>query len=82
MFTSRLSQLVVVIVLVALVSVTVSFTNLPKNSETYQDYAQRHWGEFGASHAPDSTDYFLRHPELHMSRTADATDYFFRQSNS
>lgn len=80
MFTNRLSTLVIVIVIAALALVTASFTTSPRNSESYQDYAQRHWAELSASRDPDSTDFFVRHPELTMTTytALPASDYFMR----
>ena len=85
MFTNRLSIFFIVISIVALTLVTLSFTNSPKNSQSYQDYAQRHADKVllpvtGNSEA--SSDYYQRHPELSSvsTRNVDLTDFFFRQA--
>src|SRR5262245_44223095 len=41
-----------------------------------EDFAQRHWTELGLSRSPDSTDYFIRHPELSvlLESSTDTTD--------
>ena len=103
MFTKTLSKLFIVIVIVTVALLTVSFAASPKDSQSYQDYAQRHPGgvilssassadslapdyyqrhrsELLAARSLDTTDYFLRHPELGAStlKSIDLTDYFFR----
>lgn len=83
MFTNRLSTLVIVIVIAALALVTASFTTSPRNSESYQDYAQRHPGGLVLSSASSignqSPDYYQRHrAEFKSALLLDASDYFMR----
>ena len=60
--------------------VIVPVTGLNNESRT-SDYYQRHRSELMASRPLDTTEYFLRHPELRMSVgvAVDLTDYFSRQ---
>jgi hypothetical protein len=81
MLTSRLSKIIIVLLVAVIALLTVSFTASPKNSEAYQDYAQRHRSEIAAARPAGATDYFQRHPELSSLpiRNVDSTDFFFRQ---
>jgi hypothetical protein len=83
MLTNRLSKIVIVLLVAVIALLTASFTASPKNSEAYQDYAQRHRSEIVAARPAGATDYFQRHPELLTvsNRNVDLSDFFFRQAS-
>ena len=84
MFTKNSSKLLVLIGIAVIALVTVSIAAVPKASQSYPDYAQRHPGGLviPASTNLDTrgSDYFQRHPELTRSSVMGigASDYFQR----
>ncbi len=83
MFTKTLSKFLLVVVIVTIALLTVSFAASPKDSQQYQDYAQRHPGGIVLSAVSSAdnqgADYYQRHrSELLAARPLDTTEYFFR----